>query len=67
MMGWRLWRWYWCRCAGCCFAIWVIREESSVDSAAPEDIEIGRKVAESFARSERKDVRACSWMKVVDR
>lgn len=47
--------------------MWVIREESLVGSAALEYIEIGGKVAENFAKLEKKDARACSWTMVVDR
>lgn len=47
--------------------MWVIRAGSLVGSAALESIETGRSLAESFARLERKDARACSWMMVVDR
>lgn len=61
------WRGYCCRCAGCCLAMWVIREGSLVGSVALEDIEIGGKVAETFVRLEKKDAMACSWMMVVDK
>lgn len=46
--------------------MWVIREGSSVGSAALGGIECVGKVAETFARLEKKDARACSWMMVVD-
>ena len=47
--------------------MWVIQEGSLVGFAALEGFESGGKVAETFARLERKDVKACSWMMVVDR
>lgn len=59
-MGWREEREYCCRGEECCFAMWVIREESSVVSAALEDVGIGGQVMKSFARLERMDARACS-------
>ena len=47
--------------------MWVIREGSLVGSAALGGIESVGKVADTFARLERKDARACSWTMVVDR
>ena len=67
MMGWRQRKQGCCRGGECCFAMWVIREGSSGGSAALEDVGIGGKVVESFARLERMDARACSWMMGVDR
>ena len=65
MVAWRQLKGYYCRCAKCCFAMSVIREASLVGYAALEDIEIGERVAETFARLEKKDAMACSWMMVV--
>ena len=67
MIGWRQSKSYYCRYAKCCFATLVIREGSLVGCAALEDIGIDEPVAANFARLERKDAMACSWMRVVDK
>ena len=67
MIGSRQSKAYYFRCAKCCFAMLVIREGSLVGSAALEDTGTGEWVAASFARLERKDAMACSWMMGVDK
>lgn len=65
MVAWRQLKGCYCRFAKCCFAMLVIQEASLVGHEALDDIEIGERVAETFARLERKGAMACSWMMVV--